>query len=196
MSGRSTRPMLDPAVQAEFRRRTITTALAEVCADRGYPKTTIANVAAQAATGRGTVYSLYANREEILLDLLDQTAAEFLSLSEGACTSATCDPEARIKAGLAATLGWAAERPARAHTFLVTAPSATPASQRRYQRAISDLAALLRTVVPDRDPRAARLEEITVGRLVAILAGEAREGRLANAPTLLDDFHGLVTARF
>lgn len=189
--------MLDPAVQAEFRRRKITAALAELCADRGYSKTTIADVATRAATGRNTVYSLYGNCGEILLDLLDRSTAEFLSLSEAACTSATDDPEARIKAGLAATLRWVAERPATAHTFLVTAPSATPASQRRYRGAISDLAALLRTVAPpDRDPHGARLEEITVGRLAAILAGEAREGRLENAPTLLDDFHGLVTARF
>ncbi len=188
--------MLDPAVRAEFRRCAITTAMAELCADRGYPKTTITDIAARAATGRGTVYSLYANREEILIDLLDRTAAEFLSRSKGACSSAGGEPETRIKAALAATLGWAAERPASAHTFLVAAPSATLASQRRYQGAISDLAALLRTVVPDRDPHSVRLEEITIGSLAAILAGKARKGRLESAPALLDDFLDLVTAPY
>lgn len=188
--------MLDPAIRVGFRRRAITAAMAELCADRGYPKTTITDIAARAATGRGTVYSLYANREEILLDLLDRTAAEFLSLCEGACTSASGEPEARIKAALAATLGWAAERPASAHTFLATAPSATPASQRRYRGAISDLAALLRTVVPGRDQHSVRLEENTVGGLAAILAGMAREGRLESAPALLDEFLGRATAPY
>jgi hypothetical protein len=42
-------PMLDPAVPAEFRRRAITKAMAELCAERGYTETSITDVAAWAA---------------------------------------------------------------------------------------------------------------------------------------------------
>jgi AcrR family transcriptional regulator len=188
--------MLDPAVRADFRRRAITTAMAELCAEQGYLATSVADVAARAAMGRGTVYSHYPNREAIFLDLFDRTATEVISLVEGACASATGEPEAKIRAALAATLGWAAGRPASTHAFLVVASSATPASLRRYQEAISDLAALLRTVVPDRDPRSVHLEEIIISGLVAVLARLAREGGIDRAPELLEDFVGLVTAPY
>jgi AcrR family transcriptional regulator len=196
MPDRPTRPMLDPAVREDFRRRAITTAVAELCAENGRLPRGIAGIAARAGTARATVYSLYPNREAIFLDLFDRTATEVLSVAEAACASAAREPATQIKAALAATLGWAAGQPAGAYAFLVLAPYATPASQRRYQEAISDLAALLRTVVPHRDPRTVRLEEIIIGGLAAVLARLAREGRIVGAPDLLEDFVGLVAAPF
>lgn len=196
MPDRPTRPMLGPAFRADMRRSRLTEAMAELCAEQGYLATSTADVAGRAAMGRGTVYSLYPNREAIFLDLLDRTATEVISLAEGACASATGEPEAKIRAALEATLGWAAGRPASAHAFLVVASSATPASLRRYEEAISDLAALLRTVVPDRDPRSVHLEEIIISGLVSVLARLAREGGIGRAPELLEDFVGLVTAPY
>jgi AcrR family transcriptional regulator len=192
----SRRPRLDPAVHDEFRRRTIVTAMAELCAEQGYEETRITDIAARAAMGRNSVYSLYRNREAVLLDLLDRAAAELLSLSEGACASATAEPKARIEAALVANLGWVAERPANAHTLLVVAPAAAPASRRRHQEAISALAAVLRTAVPDRDPQSPWLEEDRIERVAAILARQAREGRLESAPSLLEDLLVLVTAPY
>lgn len=188
--------MLDPEVLAEFRRRAIIEAMAEVCAERGYRAASIADVAVRAATSRAMVYSLYRSREDVLLDLLDRTAAEALSLVKGACVSADGAPRARIEAGLGAVLGLAAEQPAIAHTFLVVAPDATPASLRCYHGVISDLAALLRTAMPARDPSNVRREEIIIGGIAAVLAGRAREGLLGEAPALLDDFVSLATAPY
>ena len=188
--------MLDPSVRMEFRRRAITEAMAEICAERGYRAASIAEVTARAATSRGMVYSLYRNREDIFLDLLDRTAAELLSLVEGACASTEGGFRVRIEAALGATLGLAAEKPAIFYTFLVAAPHATPTSLLRHQDAISDLAALLRTAVPNRGALSAQLEEITIGGLTAVLARRAREGRIEEAPALLADFVGLATAPY
>ncbi len=188
--------MLHPAVLAEFRRRSITQAMAEICAERGYRAASIDVVVARAATSRGMVYSLYRNREDIFLDLFDRTAVEILSLVEGACAFTDAEPRARIEAALAATLGWAAEQPAIAYTFLIVAPYATPTSLHRYQDAVSALAALMRTVVPARDAPSVQLEEIIIGGLAAVLARKAREGLLEDAPALLDDFVGLATSAY
>ena len=188
--------MLDPAVVAEFRRRAIIEAMAELCAERGYDDTTTTGVAARAGTSRGTLYALYGNKEEIFLDLFDRAAADLISPAEAACASTDGEPQARIEAALAAILDWAAEHPAIAYTILVVAPYATPASLRRYHGVISDLAALLRTAMPARDVSNARREEIIIGGLAAILARRAREGKLEEAPALLADFVGLATAPY
>jgi len=192
VDGPRSRPMLDPAVLAEFRRRTITEAMAEVCAERQYHTASIADIAARAATSRGTVYSLYRNREDIFLDLLDRTAADVLSLVEGACASAGGEPRARVEAALRAVLGLAAEQPAIAYAFLVIAPYATPASLGRYNGVISHLAALLRIAMSGRDGSNAWHEELVIAGLADVLARKARDGQLEEAPALLTDFAGLV----
>jgi AcrR family transcriptional regulator len=188
--------MLDPAIRVGFRRRAITAAMAELCAQQGYLGTSVADVAARAGTSRSTVYKLYANREAIFLALIDRGLEEVLGLAEGACGRAGLDPKARIEAALAAILGRVAEHPTEAYAFLVEARCATPDALLRYHEAISDLAALLATAVPAGEAGSPRLEEIIVGGLAAVLARRAREGRLGNAPAMLEDFVGLATAPY
>lgn len=188
--------MLDPAVRVGFRRRAITAAMAELCAEQGYRSTTVTHVAARAATSRATVYSLYRNREAIFLDLIDRTGADLLASAEAACGGAGADPRERIRSGLGAILGRIAAEPASARAFLVEAPHASAGSMRRHQTAASRLAALLATAMGDEDARTLRLEEIIVAGLAAVLARQAREGRLGEAPALLEDFVGLVSAPY
>jgi AcrR family transcriptional regulator len=196
MAERPTRPRLDPAVHVEFRRRAITAAMAELCAERGLRATTVTEVAARSATGRGTVYSLYPNREAIFLDLIERVGAELLALAKAACGGAGVDPRERVGSALRAILARLAEEPAGAHVLLVEAPCTSAESLLRYQTTISGLAALLGTAMPETEASSQRLEEIIVGGLAAVLARRVREGRLAEAPALLEDFVGLALAPY
>lgn len=188
--------MLDPAIRVGFRRRAIIAAMAELCVEQGYLGTSVADVAARARTSRSTVYGLYANREAIFLALLDHGVAEVLGLAEGSCRQAGPDPRARIEAALGAILDWVAEHPTEAYAFLVEAQAATPEALRHYHAAIADLAALLGTAVPLAEVGSVRLQEIIVGGLASVLTGLARQSRLEEAPALLADFVGLVTAPY
>ncbi len=196
MAGPARRPMLDPAIRADYRRRAITAAMAELCAGRGFRQTTVTEIAVRAATGRGTVYSLYPNREAIFLDLIERFGAGLLRLAEAACAEAGADPRERVGSGLRAILGALAGEPASAHVLLVEAPYASAQSLRRYQATISGLGALLGTAMAETEVSSLHLEEIIVGGLAAVLARDAREGRLGEAPELLEDFVELATAPY
>jgi AcrR family transcriptional regulator len=187
--------MLDPAIRVGYRRRAITAAMAELCVEQGYLATSIADVAARAGTSRGTVYGLFANREQIFLTLLDHCVVEVLGLAESACAQAGPDPRARIEAALRAILGWLAGHPEGAYALLVEAQATTSEVRRRYDGTIVALAALLRTAVRV-EVDSAPLEEIVVGGLASVLARAARQGQLEEVPALLEDFVGLVTAPY
>lgn len=58
-------PVLSSEVVDEYRRRAFTDALAELCSERGYRATTIADVVARAKSIRNTAYQHFANREDI-----------------------------------------------------------------------------------------------------------------------------------
>ena len=145
--------MLDPAVRVNFRRRAITAAMAELCADQGYPKATVSDVAARAATSRGTIYSLYPNREAIFLDLVERFGADLLVLAEVACSGPGADPRERMGSGLGAILGRVAEEPASARVFLLEAPYSSAGSLRCHRKTISGLASLLAAAVPGEGAR-------------------------------------------
>jgi AcrR family transcriptional regulator len=188
--------MLDPAVRVDFRRRAITAAMAELCLDQGYPKTTVTGIAARAAMGRGTIYALYPNREAIFLDLIERFGAELLTLAEVACIRSDADPRQRIGSGLGAILGRIAEEPLSARAFLLDAPYASEDSLRGHRRTISGFASLLAAAAPSQEERPPLVEEGIVADLAAILARDARDGRLGEAPTLLEDFVGLTLAPY
>jgi TetR/AcrR family fatty acid metabolism transcriptional regulator len=74
---------------AEARRKEILDAAARVIAMSGYHKTTIKQIAKEARVADGTIYNYFANKEELLLGLLDrlneseQRQAHFASAQPG-----------------------------------------------------------------------------------------------------------------
>jgi AcrR family transcriptional regulator len=188
------RPMLPAEFVADFRRRAITDALAELCVEQGYRATTIADVAARAKTGRNTLYELFENREQIFLALLDRAIGELLDRTRLACREA--GREQRLEAGLAAVLSWVAEEPGLARAFFVEATCATPEAFRRYLEAITQFAALLHGNVPSEVPRPASTEESLVGGIASILRFRINNGEAKRAPALLPELTGFLRMPF
>ncbi len=179
------RPMLAPEVQAAFKRRRITDALAELCVEQGYRATTISDIARRARVGRGTIYEHFENREQILLVVLDHATSELLERVEVACVAAGGGSEERVEAGLAALLAWVADEPDAACACFVESLCATPEAFRRYLEAIAQFTALLRGALPSEVPRPETTAESLVGGVASILSGLIRAGRAESAPELL-----------
>jgi AcrR family transcriptional regulator len=176
--------MLSHEVVLAFRRCRIEDALAELCAERGYRATTIADVTRRAHVARNTVYEQFANKEAIFLALFDRAAAELRERVETACAVTGTDSEARLAAGLNALMRWVAAEPANAWTLFVEALCATPASMRRYLKAIEDFTVLLAGAVPDEVSRPATTEESLIGGVASLLSGLLRSGEAQRAPEL------------
>jgi AcrR family transcriptional regulator len=194
--GRTTRPMLDPRVIASFRRRRITDAFAELCAEEGYRAITVADIVARAKSSRNTFYEEFANRDEAFLAILDAAISELFGRAEAACGAAGERPEERIEAGLRAVLDWVAEQPAAASVCLVDSLSATPESLRLYLEALTRFATLLRGNVPTEVPRPRTTEESLVGGVAAILRQRIQSGEAKRVPELLPALTIFVRAPF
>jgi AcrR family transcriptional regulator len=156
--------MLSREVVLAFKRRRIEAALAELCVERGYRATTIADISRGAHVSRATVYEHFKDREAAFLSLLDRVTQDLF--------------------GYRALLAWVAEEPASAWACLVESMCATPESLRRYLEAIERFTTLLAGAVPNEVPRPATTEESLVGGVASVLSGQLRRGEAQGAPEM------------
>lgn len=180
----SPRPVVSREFQNSFRRRRITDALAQECAERGYRATTVAHLASRARCARNTIYELFPNKEAIFLALLEDAVAELDRRVEHVCAEVGPDRHGRIEAALVAVLEWIALDPPAAHALLVDA-SSVPAAHALQLHAVAGFAERLRRVAP-RDPkRPAAVEELLVDGIASILRYLVLAGGAKRAPKLL-----------
>jgi AcrR family transcriptional regulator len=192
----SQRPRLSAAVIAGFRRRSMTEAMARVCFERGYHEASITHVAAAAGTSRNTVYELFANKEELLLALLERTMEELLEAVDAACGAAGSEPWARVEAALAAILNWVAEEPAAARAWLVDSTASTQRGGEESQAATNGFIEMLRANVPDDPARPANMEELVVGGVMSMLRFLVLAGDADRAPAMLPELMQFLSGPF
>ena len=190
------RPLLDPAIVASFRRRRITDALAELCVEEGFRASTVDRISRRAGVSRGTIYEHFDNREHVFLTLVDSSIAELLGRTETACEEARAAGEPGLEAGLAAVLAWVAEQPAHAWALFVDAFGATPESMRRYLAAVAEFTGLLSGAVPNQVSRSEVVEESLVGGIASLISGTIRAGEADRAPELLPEMAVFLRAPF
>jgi AcrR family transcriptional regulator len=183
-------------VIADFRRKSITEAMGRVCAERGYHDASITHVAAAAGTSRNTVYELFANKEELLLALLERTMAELLEAVDAACQAAGEEPWARVEGGLAAILRWVATEPAAARAWLVDSAASTPRGAEENQAATARFIEMLGANVPDDAPRPANMEELVVGGVTSMLRFLVLAGDANRAPAMLPELMQFLRGPF
>ncbi len=176
--------MLSREFVLTFKRCRIEEALAELCLERGYRASTIADISRRAHVSRATIYEHFADKEAIFLALFERAGAELRERVESACAEAAQDSEARMRAGLNALLRWIAAEPASAWALLVESLCATPATMRRYLDGIERFTTLLASAVPSEVPRPATTEESLVGGVALLLSGLLRSGEAQRAPEL------------
>lgn len=191
------RPQLSPAFVAAHRRRRMIGAMAELCAERGYEGTRVADVVRRAHVARKTLYDNFSGKEELFLAAFDLTLAE-----AEAQIAASCDPianedwEARTEAGLRTLLEFIAAHPAEARLCLVEAPAASPQSAARYEAAFEAFIARLRGAAPTSPDRPATLEEVLVGGMVWIVRREIRRDAAERAADLFPELAQFVISPY
>jgi AcrR family transcriptional regulator len=128
---------LSREVVAESQRSRILEAMVEVCAERGYSDTRVADVIAYAGVSRKTFYELFTDKEDCFLAAYDAQVRVLLGETAAAYQS---DPSApwpeRLRRGLTAVLTDIAEHPARARFAIVEVLAAGPRALARRDAAI------------------------------------------------------------
>lgn len=190
------RPELPKEFVAGHKRRRMMDAIAELSAERGYEATKIADVVRRAAVARKTLYDNFDGKEDLLLAALGATVDEVRDRVEEACRATDGVWQNRVEAGLAAFLGFVAERPAPARMWMVESLSATPASAARYDTALRGFVELLKRSTPAKTGLPETIEESLIGGVAWIVNQQIRRGATAEAEELLPELSEFVLSPY
>jgi AcrR family transcriptional regulator len=171
-------------------------AMAELCAEKGYEATKIADIVRRAGVARKTLYDNFDGKEEVFLGALDSAVEEAAGRIKEAGEQASGEWEDRVVAGLRAFLAFVAEKPAVARMCMVEAVSATPAASSRYDDAMQRFVELLRRNVPPQTGLPDTTEETLVGGVAWILHQQIRRGAAEQALDLLPELSDFVLSPY
>jgi AcrR family transcriptional regulator len=118
-------------------------AAAAVFARAGYADASAEAIAREAGMSKATFYEHFDNKEECILALFDQAAAETLEAMAKATSAAGHDSRKRMEAGAKAFLEMLAEHPNESQTLLVEIIGAGPAAMRRRDEIVASFAQVL-----------------------------------------------------
>lgn len=171
-------------------------AIAELSAEQGYEATKIGDIVRRAGVARKTLYDNFAGKEEVFLSAFDAAFAEATRRVEEGCAAAEGGWDERLAAGLAAFLGYVAERPALARMCMIEAISATPAAKERYEDAVGAFVELAARIVPRDDRLPETIDETVVGGVAWIVHRKVRRGEAGQAEDLLPELTEFATAPY
>jgi AcrR family transcriptional regulator len=106
-------------VRQSVQRTRLLEAAAAVFARAGYAEASAEAIAREAGMSKATFYEHFANKEECILALFDEAAAETLKVMAEATGAAGSDSRKRMQAGAKAFLEMLAEHPNESQTVLV-----------------------------------------------------------------------------
>ncbi|HYI81090.1 MAG TPA: TetR/AcrR family transcriptional regulator [Thermoleophilaceae bacterium] len=170
---RGAAPSPDPAVARER----LVSAITETIAERGYPDTTIVEIAERASASLSTFYGNFENKEEALLGALERERELALMVFRSAYEAEPDWPSA-TRAGLDALFGFLAADPAGASIAVVDVFSAGPEALEAGDDAIKAFRRFVEPgleLAPDRPP----LTTEAVGNATyALIYGQVRQDRI------------------
>lgn len=156
---------------AQHQRARIIKALAEEVSAKGYRAVTVADIVRRAGIARNTFYDNFSSKQDCFLATLDYALEEALRRIVEAATEVE-SWQNRVRAGLAAFLGYVASEPALARTCLVESLSAGPEALDRYEESLQKFLPLFRIgrmVSPHGDELPPTLEEAIAGGIFWII---------------------------
>ncbi len=152
-------------------RARIINALAEETAAKGYRAVTVADIVRRAGIARNTFYDNFSSKQDCFLATLDYAREEALRRIVEAASEVE-SWQSRVRAGVAAFLGYVASDPALARTCLVESLSAGPEALERYEESLQAFLPLFRIgrkVSPHGDELPPTLEEAIAGGIFWII---------------------------
>jgi len=179
-------------------RARIIDAMARAVAERGYARTSVADVLARAGVSRKTFYERFRDKEDCFLQAYDVVAEGLFERAEAAFREGAGEPwEVRVRHGLARTLEAMAREPEFTKMCMVEGPSAGPEAMKRYF-AILELFRLY--VDQGREVADAEVPELTAHAVVSGVAGmiyrHVADDRAEELPELLPELTYFVIAPF
>lgn len=170
--------------------------MAELCAEKGYEATKIADLVRRAGVARKTLYDNFDGKEEVFVAAFDTALDEVAESIESACEEAEGEWIDRLAAGLRAFLAYVAENPATARMCIVEAVSATPAASERYDEAVRRFVDLLRRSTPAETGLPVTIEDTLVGGVIWILHQLIRRGETERAVDLTPELLGFLLSPY
>jgi AcrR family transcriptional regulator len=160
---------LSPELVERNQRERLIAAMAEVCGERGYGESSVAEVARRAGVSTASFYRQFKDKRGCMLASFEELFGRLLEALESAC-EAEAGVELKLRAGVRAAAALLAGDPPTARLLSTEILAVGPEGVRAQHRAIERLAALLRG--EDRSPafdaawaRAAALTVIVARRL-------------------------------
>jgi AcrR family transcriptional regulator len=162
-------------------RERLIAAMAEVCAERGYGETSVAEVAKRAGVSTASFYRQFKDRHKCMLASFEELFGRLLDALEGAC-SAECKPASRARASARLVAELLADDPPTARLLSLEVLAAGPQGVWAQQEAIERLASLLRE--KDAIPAGPDSAWATVAAMVSLVGKRAAEGASATPAEL------------
>lgn len=170
---RGVAPMPDPTVARER----LVTAVTNVIAERGYPETTIIEIADRASASLSTFYGNFENKEEALFAALDRGREQSLLAFRSAYEAAPDWPLA-IRAGMDGLFGFLAAEPATANVAVVDVFTAGPDALAAGDRTIQAFLVFLEPGLELAPERPTLIAEAVGNAVYALIYGQIRQGRI------------------
>ncbi len=134
---------LPPELVERNQRERLIAAIAEVCAEKGYAETSVAEISKRAGVSTASFYRQFSDRRECMLAGFEELFGRLLEALEGAC-EAESSPAARARAGARAAAELLADDLPTARLLSVEILAAGVEGVRAQHGAIGRLAACLR----------------------------------------------------
>jgi AcrR family transcriptional regulator len=171
---------LPPELVERNQRERLIAAMAEVCAERGYAESSVAEVAKRAGVSTASFYRQFEDKRECMLASFEELFGRLL-VALGAGCNGSADVETRARAGARAAAALLADDLPTARLLSVEIVAVGPEGVRAQHGAIERLAALLREGKPSASVDAAWA---VVAAMTALVAKRLAEERLPDPDEL------------
>ncbi len=176
---------IEPELVREDQARRLRAAMVELIAAKGYPAVRIADLARLAHVSPPTLYSLYADKEQLLAGAYEDIARR-AGLAIAAAHHAEDPPRKRLLGALGAFAELAAEEPQAVSLLVLGAFGAGPKVRQKRRLALDALEAYIHA---NRSPQAPfedgdLMVAALVGGIREVTASRLRQGRHAELPGL------------
>ncbi len=171
---------LPPELVERNQRERLIAAMAEVCAERGYAESSVAEVAKRAGVSTASFYRQFKDKRECMLASFEELFGRLLEALEGTC-DARADVESKAHAGARAAAALLADDVPTARLLSVEIIAVGPEGVEAQHEAIERLAALLRA--PE-EPAALDSAWVAVAAITALVARRIAEDQFPDPDQL------------
>jgi AcrR family transcriptional regulator len=181
---------LPRAFVVQNQRERIFDSLAAVCAEKGYPATTVEDVTARAGVSRRTFYDLFTGKEDCFAATYDTVVERLIGKADEAFSTGEPGWPRRLVAALRAVIELLGAEPALARLVIVEVLAAGRRALEHRDAALARLAVYFeagRSELPAGMENQDLLAQAVIGGLYEALYSSILEGQAEHLPLLLPD---------